>query len=73
LAEEITLLPKPKLKLWIVCPYCGYKFYTYKKKFRKIICPNCKASIATELLESSTYYYDRKNNLLKKYPLSVTE
>jgi hypothetical protein len=73
LVEEITVLPKPKLQLWIICPFCGYKFYTYKKKFKRIICPKCESEIRGQDLENSTYYYDKSEGILKKYPLSVVE
>jgi len=73
MAETITILPKPKLQLWIICPRCNYKFYTYKKKFKRITCPNCGAGISGQDLENSTYYYDKLEGVLKKYPLKVTE
>jgi len=73
LAETITLLPKPKLQLWIICPRCGYKFYTYKKKFKRITCPKCRSGISDLELENSTYYYDKLEGVLKKYPLKVRE
>jgi len=73
LVETITILPKPKLQLWIICPRCGYKFYTYKKKFKRITCQKCEVAISGQDLENSTYYYDKFEGVLKKYPLKVTE
>jgi hypothetical protein len=62
---EITLLPKPKLKITIICPFCGHRMTTYRKRIKRVICEECRSRIDGSDLANAMYYY--KEGKLEKY------